>query len=84
MVIAASSYIIYLFHTTFEGFVKAIFSKIPLNNTAGYIFVIQAITIILSGIIFPILLHTQILNRWKISKLLFGLKLNNVIHRFFI
>lgn len=74
MVIAASSYIIYLFHTTFEGFVKAIFSKIPLNDTAGYIFVIQAITVILSGIIFPVLLHKQILNRWKILKLLFGLK----------
>ena len=30
MMVAASSYIIYLFHTTFEGFAKAVVHKIPI------------------------------------------------------
>lgn len=74
MVIAVSSYTIYLFHTTFEGFVKAVFNKLPLNDVTWYVFVPQAIIVILSGIVFPVLLHKYLLSRWKTTRLLFGLK----------
>lgn len=30
LVVSASSYIIYLFHTTFEGFVKSLVQQVPL------------------------------------------------------
>lgn len=71
--ISASSYIIYLFHTTFEGFTKAMFAKLPLNEGNLYIFLIEACTVILAGIFGPILLHKYILKRWNITKFLFGL-----------
>lgn len=74
MVISASSYIIYLFHTTFEGFMKAILRKIPLDANLWYIFLPEAIVVILAGIIVPILLYKYILKRYRITKLAFGLK----------
>ena len=72
--IAASSYIIYLFHTTFEGLAKAICYKLPFDNTLWYIFIIEAIIIILCGIICPVLLYKYILQRTGLIRYLFGLK----------
>lgn len=73
MIVSSSSYIIYLFHTTFEGFAKAIFSKLALGNSFGYIFLFEAFVIITSGIVIPIILYKYILNRCSTTKYLFGL-----------
>lgn len=72
MVVAASSYIIYLFHTTFEGFVKAIFRKLPFNSDLWYVFVPEAVVVIGCGVAMPVLLY-YILKKHRITKLLFGL-----------
>lgn len=72
--IATSSYIIYLFHTTFEGFTKALCQKIPLDSNLWYIFTLEALIVIIVGIVGPILLHHYILQRNTITKYIFGLK----------
>lgn len=72
--ISPSTYIIYIFHTTFEGFAKAIFDKINiLSNSPDLSFCVKGTAAILCGIIAPILLHRFILNRYKILSFLFGL-----------
>lgn len=73
LIVSSSSYIIYLFHTTFEGFAKAVFRKLPFNSDLWYIFLPEAIIVIMAGVIFPILLHKYILNRWELTRYLFGL-----------
>lgn len=75
MRVSSSSYIIYLFHTTFEGFAKSIIHRIPiLNGESQVMFAIGAIIVIASGIVLPILLHKYILDKNRITKFLFGLK----------
>lgn len=73
---APSTYIIYLFHTTFEGFAKAIIHKIPWIVTAenGWMFIAGALFVITSGVVGPVLLHRYVLVRSRITKFLFGLK----------
>lgn len=73
IIISMSSYIIYLFHTTFEGFAKAIFRKLPLNTNLWYVFLPEAIVVIAVGVIIPILLHRHVLKRWQLTRILFGL-----------
>lgn len=75
MIISASNYIIYLFHTTFEDFAKAALQKIGIqlvNNNS--MFIIGAALVILCGIVCPILLHHFVLKKHKILKFMFGLK----------
>lgn len=74
LTIATSSYIIYLFHTTFEGFAKAICQKVLLDSNLWYIFTLEALIVIIVGIVGPILLHHYILQRNTITKYIFGLK----------
>lgn len=71
--VAQSSYIIYLFHTTFEGFVKAVLRKLPFDSSVWYVFIPSAVLVISSGVIFPMLLHRFILKKYRITKFLFGL-----------
>ena len=74
--ISVSSYIIYLFHTTFEGFAKAVLHKIPgvWNTGNDWVFCMGAILVIVVGVVFPVLLHKYILQKYHITRLLFGLK----------
>ncbi|MCQ2049471.1 MAG: acyltransferase family protein [Candidatus Saccharibacteria bacterium] len=73
--LSASNYIIYLFHTTFEGFAKAFLQKIHIGSLDGTtLFCVQATLVILCGIICPIILHHAVLKRFKLTKFLFGLK----------
>ena len=76
MTISASSYIIYLFHTTFEGFAKAVVHKVPLfaDNANTILFLANICFVIACGVIGPIVLHKFVLNKTKITKVLFGLK----------
>jgi len=71
------SYSIYLFHTTFEGFVKAIVfrlhpSIIDLNKQL--VFVPAALIVILVGIIGPIALHSIIANYSRLFSFFIGTK----------
>lgn len=72
LLVSASSYIIYLFHTTFEGFAKAVCRKLPLNSDLWYVFVPEALAVITCGVVLPIILF-KVFKRYKVTKLLFGL-----------
>lgn len=76
MLIASSSYIIYLLHTTFEGFAKAVIHKIPVLIDAqnDWYFSLEALIVISCGVIAPILLDIYVLRRYKVTKVLFGYK----------
>lgn len=72
--LAASSFIIYLFHTTFEGFAKGILTKVnllPTQSTA--LFIIAALLVIASGVIAPWWLGAKVFPRWKFTRMLFGI-----------
>ena len=75
LLVSASSYIIYLLHTTFEGFAKALLFKLPylsdLSN--NLMFSIGAVLVISTGVIIPVLLYKYVLGRYTITKMLFGL-----------
>lgn len=76
MLLSSSSYIIYLFHTTFEGFAKAVISKIQYFNSvdSNTAFLAGAIIVVLSGVVVPVLLNEKVLRRFEITRFLFGLK----------
>lgn len=75
MTISLASYIIYLLHTTFEGFMKAAILKFPFISDLSndIMFTIGAIIVILTGIIIPVLLHKYVLGKYRITQILFGL-----------
>lgn len=74
--VAASSYIIYLFHTTFEGFAKAVVHKLPIfaDGSNEMLFVVNVAVVVGCGVVCPIVLYRYVLGRTRITKVLFGLK----------
>lgn len=74
--ISATSYVIYLLHTTFEGLAKGVIDKIgrlaSCNN--DIVFSIDALIIIAMGVFGPFLLQKYILQKFSTTRLLFGLK----------
>lgn len=76
MIVSGSSYIIYLFHTTFEGFAKAVVPKIPIfvDTSNELLFIVNVSIVVSCGVIAPAILHRYVLSRYSITKLLFGLK----------
>lgn len=73
--ISAASYIIYLFHTTFMGFAKAILVKLNFFAGANLMLnytIAELIVPILAGVVVPSLLYL-LLKRFHITRLLFGL-----------
>ena len=73
MSIAAASYTIYLFHTTFEGLAKAILMKIPFDDGLWYIFSVKACLVVMSGIVIPMVMHA-VAKRFAATRFLLGLK----------
>lgn len=73
MIVSLSSYIIYLFHTTFEGFAKAILRKLTIDSSLWYIFIPEVIIVVSIGLIIPIILNYYIFNKSKITRFLFGI-----------
>lgn len=74
LALSSSSYIIYLLHTTFQGLTKALILKIhPVYNNQLE-FTLAALIIMMMGILMPILVNKYIINKYKITKILFGLK----------
>lgn len=75
IILSSSSYIIYLFHTTFEGFAKSIVNKFFVSEfVSNGDFVLKAAVVVVCGVVFPILLHKFVLVRYSWLKFLFGLK----------
>ena len=76
MITSNSSYIIYLFHTTFEGFAKALIFKIPYlsNISDGGMFLVGAVFVVACGVILPIILNDKVFNRYSTTRILLGLK----------
>lgn len=76
MIISSASYIIYLFHTTSEGFAKAFVFKLPYlkNVEDSLMFIIGAVFVVSCGVIIPIILNDKLLKKYYITRLLFGLK----------
>lgn len=76
MTVSASSYIIYLFHTTFEGFAKALVFKFPYlkNMNDSGMFTIGAVFVVACGVIIPIVLNEKVLKKYSTTKVLLGLK----------
>lgn len=72
IVVSGSSYIIYLFHTTFEGLVKSLVHKI--GSDGGIWFTAEAVCVIAAGVLLPMLLHRHVLARHGIAQMLFGLR----------
>lgn len=73
--VSICSYTIYLFHTTFEGFTKAIFLKFPfllINLNDELAFILVALVVILSGVIMPIIMHEIIIRYSKFFSFLIG------------
>jgi len=70
--ISMCSFTIYLFHTTFEGFAKAIILKLPLSVMNEFIFVLIASIVISVGIIVPVILHNIIIRYSKFVSFLIG------------
>ena len=61
-----------LFHTTFEGFAKAVFRKLPLDSDLWYVFVPEALAVIACGVVVPILLF-KLFRRYRVTGVMFGL-----------
>lgn len=75
MMVGASSYIVYLFHTTFMGFAKSFVHKVPMmNGESDLMFCVGTVIVVTAGVVCPVLLHKYVLNRWNVTKVLFGLK----------
>ena len=74
--IGKSSFIIYLFHTIFMGFVKSVIHKISdtmfVDNMLA--FLISAMIVVISGLVFPLLLQEYFLKRHKLIGSIFGLR----------
>ncbi|MCQ2224245.1 MAG: acyltransferase family protein [Paludibacteraceae bacterium] len=74
-----SSFIIYLFHTTFMGFAKSLvhrFSETLFVENNGY-FLITLVSVSLIGILFPLLLQEYIISKSNTIGSLFGYKKKN-------
>lgn len=75
LAISHSGYIIYLFHTAFEGFAKSFLHKLPMAGGDGQsVFVAGCCMVAVVGIAGPIFLHKYVLNKSHVTKILFGLK----------
>ena len=76
--VSLCSYTIYLFHTTFEGFTKAIILKLlPLVSTninTQLIFIFIAFIVIMAGVVVPMILHKIIIRYSRFFSFLFGAK----------
>lgn len=73
MTISSASFIIYLFHTTVEGFVKS-FAQPLLAPGNEIVYALLIIIAGAAGTTIPIWLTVKILSRWKITRWMFGLK----------
>lgn len=67
--ISASSFFIYLFHTTFEGFARTVYLKIIPNDQW---FPLEVLVIVATGVIGPMITYQLVIKRFRITRFLFG------------
>lgn len=74
--IAAYSFLIYLLHTTFEGFAKGVLFKIGWSELlpAQLFYWLGATIVVSAGVCIPWLLGRFVLSRWKSLCFLFGIQ----------
>lgn len=73
--VASASYVIYLFHTTFEGFAKSVIRHFPILIDGGNVlmFSIGAAVVVGCGLIIPLFLHKYVFKYNKFTRIAFGL-----------
>lgn len=71
-VTAESSFIIYLFHTSFNKIATTLYMKSPLAYSVNLPYSIEAIFVVVVGTLCPIILHRSVLRNYKVTKFLFG------------
>lgn len=73
--LSTASYIVYLLHTTFEGFCKAVLHKVPIVFSNPNIqFCFEAVAVILCGLTIPMMLYYFVLCKFKWARVLFGIR----------
>ncbi len=73
--LSSSSYVIYLFHTTFQGFAKSMLNRyMGAVDLSNFEFIVEMLIVVSTGLFFPVLLHKFLLARNTFLKMLFGLK----------
>ena len=75
--IAACTYTIYLFHTTFMGFAKAVILKLGfqlVDPNNFFVFISMALIVILAGVVAPIILHKKVVRYSRFFSYLIGAK----------
>lgn len=70
LLVSTSTYVIYLFHTTFMGFTKALLMRIPIMESIP---VISIILVVITGVIFPIIL-SKLFEKNRITRFIFGIR----------
>lgn len=70
VVISEVSMSIYLFHTTFQGFMKALVGRLTVETG----FAVDVTLIVAVGFLGPIVLHRYVLQRFGVTRWLFSLK----------
>jgi len=73
--ISGASYTIYLLHTTFSGFAKAVLFKLPLEQLLGnsLSFIFSMIIVVVIGVLIPLLLHKIIEKKSSVLSFLLGI-----------
>ena len=74
LTISTTSYIIYLFHTTFEGAAKAALQKFAPILLDDPFFAVGAVLVISAGVAGPIFLYRYIIAKYKLTRFIFGIK----------
>ncbi|MBR5886378.1 MAG: acyltransferase [Alistipes sp.] len=76
MHIAAAAYTIFLLHTTFEGFITSLSSKLFGESmlASNVYFAIFALLIISCGVVCPYVLHHYLLSKYRVTQILVGIK----------
>lgn len=71
--VSAASYVIYLFHTTFEGMGRAILRMLPFNDDIWYVYTVEAFFVVLVGIVCPMVIY-YLARRFAVTRFLLGMK----------
>lgn len=72
--IAGSSYVIYMWHTTFEGFAKGVLYKVGWFEQSPQLLLawLGALLVVACGVGIPWWLARCVFNRWRVTSFLFG------------
>lgn len=78
--VASASYIIYLFHTTFEGFAKGVLSYLHFFSMSPHMLTAWtgAVIVIVCGTVVPWWLAERVFIRWHVTRFIFGLRVPSI------